>query len=332
MKKRNLGNTGFEVTELGYGAWPLGNNGKNEYGGELDEEEGKAVIRAYVEGGGNFIDTARAYGERSERLIGTVVKESYRREDLYIATKTQGGATMDTLSQIREDLEESLRLLQMDYVDILQLHQPPEDPEVMKAALDELDNLKNEGKIRAVGASIKGKDVTDETLALCRQYITTGRVEVLQVVYSILRQKHFPAIEEAHKAGVGIITRTSMESGLLTGKYEPGHRFGGLDHRRRYDPKHLDYVLEKVQEIKEELFIKKKFDLSRKGFSQGSLAQVAVRFAMAPPGVSTVIAGARNLKQIEENLAVAALPELPKKLVDYLRFEYGDITEKANFE
>lgn len=320
------------VTELGYGAWPLGNNGKNEYGGELDEEEGKAVIRAYVEGGGNFIDTARAYGERSERLIGTVVRESYRREDLYIATKTQGGAAMDTIPRIREDLEESLRLLQTDYVDVFQLHQPPEEPEVMNAALEELERLKKEGKIRAIGASIKGKDVTDATLALCRQYIKTGRVDVLQVVYSILRQKHLPAIEEAHAAGVGIIARTSMESGLLTGKYEPGHRFGGLDHRRRYTPEHLDYVLEKVQEIKEELYTEKRFNLVKMGYSQGSLAQVAVKFAMAPAGVSTVIAGARKMKQIGENLAVAALPELPDELVDYLRSEYGDSTEKANFE
>ena len=117
FEKRTLGRTGFRVSEIGYGAWPIGNNDAYDYG-SINEEEAKAVVRAYLEEGGNFIDTARGYGERSERIIGTVIKELGCREKVYIATKSVGGQTVDTIPGLRVDLEESLRLLQTNYVDV----------------------------------------------------------------------------------------------------------------------------------------------------------------------------------------------------------------------
>jgi len=320
IKRRVLGRTGFEVSEIGYGGWTIGNNGNNEYG-DIDEREAAEVVKTYIDKGGNFIDTARAYGERSERIIGSVISGHVDREAVCIATKSKGGETAETIGEIRSDLEESLRLLRTDYVDVFQLHMPPEDPDVMNRALDEMDELKSEGKIRSLGASIKGVDVTERTVDLCHQYMDTGRIDVIQLVYSILRQKMRGVIRMAKEKNIGIIVRTSLESGLLTGKYAPGHRFTGLDQRRRYSRENLDFVLRTARELKEKAV--------RPPYQ--NLAQVAIRFALEPDGVSTVIVGAHRVRNVQQNVETDALPDLDPELVDMLKSEYGSITDKANF-
>ena len=321
MKKRTLGNTGFEVTELGYGSWPLCNNRNMEYG-EIDEKEAHETVETYLNLGGNFIDTARGYGERPERVIGTVVKEKFNREDVYIATKSAAGQNVDSIPGLRKDLEESLRLLKTDYVDVFQLHQPPEDKETMNRVLDEMDRFKEEGKIRSLGASIKGPDVSDATVALCHQYIDTGRLGSIQIVYSILRQKLLPVIEKAEQSGVGVIVRTVLESGLLTGKYKPGHTFSGLDQRRRYKADHLEFILKTVEEIGR-FAVRPPFE---------NLAETAIRFALEPTGVSTIIVGAHRPENVKRNVKTAELPGLDSEVLEKLRKEYGDITEKANYQ
>jgi aryl-alcohol dehydrogenase-like predicted oxidoreductase len=320
IERRILGRTGFVVSGIGYGGWTIGNNGAFEYG-DIDENEAIEVVKAYIEGGGNFIDTARNYGERSERIIGTVVSRHADRGALYIATKSTGGQAAETIPQIRKDLEESLRLLRTDYVDVFQLHQPPEDVDVMTRALDEMDALKSEGKIRAVGASIKGPDVTQKTVDLCHQYLETDRIDAIQLVYSILRQKMSGVIREAKARNVGIIARTVLESGLLTGKYKPGHRFSGLDQRRRYHPDHLEFILRTVRDLRKEAV--------RPPYQ--TLAQVAIRFSLEPDGVSTAIVGCHRPGEMRQNLETGALPELDPEIVDMLRSKYGSITEKANY-
>jgi len=256
--------------------------------------------------GGNFIDTARMYFDSEER-IGNTLDRMGVRHDVIIATKTAQGNTLENVSLIRNDLEESLRKLRTDYVDIYQIHHPSDDPNVIEASLIEMEQLKTEGKIRAIGASIKGPNVTQHTADLCHQYINTGKIDALQLVYSIFRQSNAQVFEQARRAGVGIIARTVLESGFLTGKYNSQSLFPEGDHRRRWSAEQLQEFKEASGRI-EAKFLKPPFE---------TIAQVAIRFSLAPSEITTLILGARTPDQVERNLSAATLPDLdPETLRD----------------
>ena len=225
-RKREMKRTGFLVSELGFGAWGIGGKGV----GSNSAIEAEDAILEYVNAGGNLFDTAITYGD-SEAHIGKTLKRAGLSNKVFIATKSKKGETADSIPVLRQDLEISLNNLQREYVDIFYLHLPPEEDDIMDMALSELEKFKKEGKIRAIGASIKGPAVTDATVRLCKKYIDTGRVDAIQLVYSILRQKNLEAIEYAYKNDVAIIARTTLESGFLTGKYAVGTRFASDDHR-----------------------------------------------------------------------------------------------------
>lgn len=321
MKLRKLGRTGLEVSEIGLGAWPIGNNGIGEYGG-VDEEDAVQLVRKFIELGGNFIDTARAYGERSERIIGQTIKWYFPRERVIIASKTVAGETKDSIANMRLDLEESLRLLQTDYIDVYQLHQPPQSHDDMMLALDEMEKFRAEGKIRFIGASIKGPDVTDTTIDLCKQYMNTKRLDCIQLVYSILRQKMKPVISQAQEQGIGIIIRTALESGLLTGEYKPGHVFSGIDQRARYRKANLDFILESVAEMKRDLKLTMPYE---------HLSQVAIKFSLSVMGGSTVIIGAQKPAEVEENIRVAGFPNLSSEIIEYLVTKFSMKNDMSNY-
>jgi len=313
-RKRSLGRTGFQVSELGFGAWPIGGI---QYG-PVPESEAMEIIYNYIQAGGNFIDTARVYGE-SEAILGKVLSKGDLREQIILATKTMKGNEPDTIPGIRKDLEESLRLLKTEYFDLYYLHQPPDDPAVMNRALDVLESFKKEGKLRAIGTSIKGPAVTDATLKLCRQYIDSGRIDTIQLVYSILRQKNAAIFDYAHQKGVGIVVRTSIESGFLSGKYRPGHIIAE-GHRKRWTPETQSLIFKKVMEI-EKYAIQPPYT---------SMPEVAVRFSLEPQGVSSVIVGVRTLEQIQKNMAIVSLPPLLPKIRARLEEEFGGLTESFN--
>jgi aryl-alcohol dehydrogenase-like predicted oxidoreductase len=312
--KRPLGRSGIQVSELGFGAWPIGGI---QYG-PVPEAEAVEVIHGYIQAGGNFIDTARVYGE-SEAILGRVLGKEKLRERIVLATKTLKGGERDTIPAIRGELEESLRLLKTEYVDLYYLHQPPDDPAVMNEALDLLESFKKEGKLRAIGASIKGPAVTEATLKLCRQYIDSGRIDAIQLVYSILRQKNAAVFDYAHQRGVGIVVRTSIESGFLSGKYRPGQVIAE-GHRKRWTPETQSLIFTKVMEMEKEAL--------RPPYA--SMPEVAVRFSLEPQGVSSVIVGARTLEQMKKNMAVTSLPPLPSETREKLVEEFGGLTEKFN--
>jgi len=318
INKRVLGRTGLEVSEIGFGAWCIGGAAY----GSVEEKTVMDTVMAYIDAGGNFIDTARvdAYGN-SESILGALLSKEGLREKVYLSTKTMAGSNADTLGQISKDLEESLRQLKTDYVDIYFLHFPPEEKDTMNRALDILENLKNQEKIRYIGASIKGPNVTQTTEDLCNQYMDEGRVDVFMVVYSILRQKMFDTIKAAKEKDIGIIVRTSLESGLLTGAYPVGHQFDEKDHRSRYKEENLQHVLTEVSKIKEYAIIP----------PYSSLAQAAIRFAMQPEGVSTVIAGAQNPDEVKENLKILSFPPLEGDLLQKLTANYIDKNDLFNF-
>jgi aryl-alcohol dehydrogenase-like predicted oxidoreductase len=309
-----LGATGLEVSELGFGAWPIGGT----MYGPVDEKQAVECVNAYLAAGGNFIDTARRYGQ-SEAVLGQVLSQCTNRDQVILATKTFMGDRLETIPKIRSELEESLGLLRTDYVDLYYLHMPADDPEIMNCALDEFEALKKEGKIRAIGASIKGPAVSGQTVNLCRQYIDSGRVDVIQVVYSLLRQRCTEIFDYAYHSGVGVVARTSIESGFLSGKYRPGHLFTE-SHRRRWEAVTQRRIFDVVAEV-EAYAIRPPYS---------SLAQVAIRFALDPMSVSSVIVGAKSAGQAQMNMAVASLPPLDADIMERLKREFAGMTEEFN--
>lgn len=314
-EKAVLGRTNFLVTRLGFGAWGIGGKAS----GNVEEKEATSCLESYLYAGGNFIDTAISYGA-SETIIGKVLSKNDLHDKVYIATKTKSGQTKDTLHLIRNDIEESLRKLNRDYIDLYYMHMPPEDDDTMKYVLQEYERLKHEGKIRAIGASIKGPDVTENTVFLSRKYVDTNRVDVLELVYSIFRQKNSQVFDYARENNVGIVARTSIESGFLTGKYKAGHIFSEADHRSRWEPKKLEKVLENVDRLKEYAIIP----------PYSSIGEVAVRFVYDNPMVSSVIVGAKTVEQQLANMRIESLPPLRCELMERLKVEYADFTENCN--
>ena len=152
--------------------------------------------------------------------------------------------------------------------------------------------------------------------------MATGQVDVLQVVYNILRQQNRSAIARAKENGVGVVVRTVLESGLLTGAYAPGHVFVGDDHRARYDREKLDCALRTVEELST-FAVRPPYT---------TLPQVAIRFSLRAPGVSCIILGVQNPDEVRMNLSTLALPPLAPEIADELCARYGEITEKVNFD
>jgi aryl-alcohol dehydrogenase-like predicted oxidoreductase len=309
-----LGATDLLVSEIGLGAWAIGSKGY----GLVEEKHGIETVEAYLNAGGNFIDTAPVYG-CSEALLGKIIKDLKCRDRIVLATKTKMGDTLETVSKIKGACEDSLKLLRTEYIDVYYLHTPPEDTETIKRALDEFEELKRQGKIRVIGASVKAAAVTKKTVDLANTYIETGRVEVLQLAYSIIRQANEKVFKKAHSNGVGIVARTAIESGFLSGKYRPGHVFKS-DHRLRWSKETLIEIFELANKIAEHA-IKPPYS---------SLTQVAIRFSLAPDEVSSLLVGARDATQLQDNLNTLALPPLDKKIIDRIKKELSEMTEKFN--
>lgn len=313
MQTRTLGRTGFNVSEIGFGAATIG----GKVYGNVPRGEAVKTVEKYLEAGGNLIDTSRGYG--SEEIIGEAIERCRLRTKVYLATKTMPPTeTMDDIPKLRKDLEASLRALKIDYVDLYYFKGPTESHDLMNRVLEEFDSFKKEGKIRAIGVPVKGPAVTDRTVSLCRQYTDTGQVDVLQLTYSILKQRNAESIEYASANGLGVVASTTLEHGFLTGKYAPDSSFN--DYRRRWKGKHLRELLEEILKIKDWAV--------RAPYT--SLSQVALKFALANNHVSTVIPGARNGQQIAENLSVGTLPPLEPDILGRLLQQYGEFTEQAN--
>ncbi len=294
MNYRLLGRTALRVSEIG-----LGTMVHAGHFGPMDDRESLAAIEAAMELGVNFIDTSDAYGAgKSEALLGQALRG--RREQVILATK--GGTTMVGPHRGKRDysppyisrvLEESLRRLQTDYVDLYQLHNPPLEVIERGEVFDLLDKRREDGKIRFYGVSVNRDEVA---LASIR----SGKVDVIQIEYSILDQtaarQVFPL---AQAVGVGVIARVPLRRGLLTGKFTPEDedRFHEEDVRVRHFP---------GERFQRELV---KVELCRfllKGPIH-SLAQAALAFCLAHPAVSTTIAGARNAHQMRENAAASGV-------------------------
>jgi aryl-alcohol dehydrogenase-like predicted oxidoreductase len=309
---RRLGRTGLEVSEIGYGAWGIG---KSQWLGAEDDESLRALNRA-IDLGLNFIDTALGYGEgHSERLVGQVVRE--REERVYVATKIPpkngewpapaGLHPQETFpaDHVRGCTERSLENLGLDAIDVQQFHVWHDEWVGEGDWLEAVEALKGEGKIRFFGVSIN-----DHQPANAVKLIETGVVDTVQVIYNVFDQSPedelFPACQERD---VGVIVRVPFDEGALTARITPETNFEEGDFRNDYfrgDRK--QEVYERVGAIIAEL-----------GVSEDEMAEVALRYVLSHPVVSTVIPGMRSVRNVERNMAVGDGKGLPEDQVRRLK-------------
>ena len=315
MKYRTLGRSSLEVSEIGFGGWALGGG----WGTQEDADSAAALHRA-IDLGLNFIDTAEGYGSgRSERVIGQVVKE--RSERIYVATKTpprEGpwppspyclAADRYPEDYLRANVEERLKNLGTDCLDLLQLHTWTRAWNRDPRPLEVLRKLREEGKIRRIGISTPEQDQNCVVDLMRRGYL-----DVVQVIYNLFEQE--PAAEilpVAKETGTGVIVRVVFDEGILTGKYRRGHRFPENDFRSKYfEGDRLDRAVDRVEQVRA--------DIAEAGLDRDyGLADVALKFALAQTAVSTVIPGMRNPQQVEWNLRASEKPDLPEQLLLKLR-------------
>lgn len=304
MKNRIFaGPPSVSVSEIGLGCWQLG----GADWGAVDDDVALAILRTAVDAGINFIDTADVYGAgRSETLIGRFRRESGRR-DLFIATKLgrTGNLYPDkyTAAGVRAAVEASLGRLGVDALDLVQLHCVP--PAVLRHGeiFEWLRQLRAEGKIRAFGASV---ETVEEGLCCLAQ----EGVASLQVIFNVFRQ--LPAEEllpRAQRQGVAIIVRLPLASGVLAGKFTAATRFVASDHRNY----NRDGAAFNVGETFAGIPFEKAVELADRLKSlapSAPLAQVAQRWILDHPAVTTVITGASRVDQVTSNASVSALPPL----------------------
>jgi aryl-alcohol dehydrogenase-like predicted oxidoreductase len=312
MNLRKLGRTGLEVSEIGYGAWGIG---QSAWIGAQDEESLRALDRA-IDLGLNFIDTALGYGNgHSERLVGQVVRK--RSETVYVATKippknrtwpARADSHADETfpaEHIRACTERSLEHLGVDRIDLQQFHVWHDNWLEQGDWLETVRSLKQEGKIRCFGVSIN--DHAPETaLALVR----SGHVDTVQVIYNVFDQSPedelFGAVQEH---GVGVLARVPLDEGGLTGAITPGTEFPEGDFRASYfrdDRK--QQVADRVQAIVDDL-----------GIAPDQIAETALRYVLSADAVSTVIPGMRSIRNVERNCALGDGRGLPAEQVEKLR-------------
>jgi len=301
VEKRELGRTGRQVGVVGLGAWQLGADW-----GQVSEDDALTTLEAAVDAGVTFIDTADVYGDgRSERIVGRFVKD---RPGLTVATKMGRRVPQEpsayTLDNFRAWNDRSRENLGVETIDLVQLHCPPTPVYASPAVYDALDTLVEEGRIAAYGVSV---ETCDEALtAIARPGVAT-----VQIILNAFRLKPLEKVlPAAAEAGVGIIARVPLASGLLSGRYDRDTRFGADDHRtynRRGEAFDVGETFSGIGYDTGLAAVERIRPLVPEGTS---MAAFALRWIIDQPAVSVVIPGARSPEQARANAGAAALAPL----------------------
>jgi aryl-alcohol dehydrogenase-like predicted oxidoreductase len=317
MQYRPLGRTGWNVSTISFGAWAIGGAW-----GTVQDEDSLAALHRAIDLGVNFIDTADVYGDgHSERLIAKVKRE--RKEDIVVATKA--GRRLDphtaegyNRANLTAFVERSLKNLEVEALDLLQLHCPPTPVYYMPETFGVLDDLVNAGKLRYYGVSV---EKVEEAL----KAIEFPNVQTVQIIFNIMRMRpadlFFP---EAIRRKVGILARVPLASAMLTGKLAQDSSFEKDDHRaynrhgesfdRGETFSGVDYQtgLEAVESLRA---------LVPAGMS---MAQFALRWILMFDAVTCAIPGAKRPSQAEDNVAAADLPPFSAETMDKVKAIYDD--------
>jgi aryl-alcohol dehydrogenase-like predicted oxidoreductase len=307
MRYRTLGRTGWNVSEVGFGAWAIGGSW-----GKPDDAESMAALHRAVDAGVNFFDTADVYGDgHSERLIARLRRE--RSEPFYVVTKagrrlSPHVADGYTKANLTAFIERSLVNLETETLDLVQLHCPPTDVYYRPDVFEALDSLVAAGKLRHYGVSVER---VEEAL----KAIEYPGVQSVQIIFNIVRQR--PAdlfFREASRRSVGVLARLPLSSGLLTGKISAATPFAADDHRafnrageafdrgETFSGLDFDLQLSLVERLK--TFVP----------DGVTLAQFALRWILDFEAVTTVIPGARRPSQVDDNVRASDLAPLPPEV------------------
>jgi len=310
MRSRPFGRSGRSVGEIGFGAWAIG-----AAWGQVDDAESVAALHAALDAGLDFIDTADVYGDgHSERLIARVLRE--RGGDRpFVATKAGRRLPAQTVegysaANLEDWVDRSLRNLQVDTLDLLQLHCPPTDAYYRPEIFERLDRLVERGKIARYGVSVER---VEEAL----KAIEFPGVASVQIIYNMFRLR--PAelfFRQAQQRGVAVIVRVPLASGLLTGKFGAQTRFAEDDHRQFNRHGEAFDVGETFSGVPYEVGLAAVEKLRPLVPEGATLAQLALRWILMDEAVSVVIPGARNPVQALSNIAAASLPPLSPQVME----------------
>ncbi|AFN74227.1 aldo/keto reductase [Melioribacter roseus P3M-2] len=315
MRYRELGRTGWKVSEVSFGAWAIGGSW-----GKVDDNDSIKALHKAVDMGVNFFDTADVYGDgRSERLLAKLRKEY--KDKIYIATKAGRRLEPHTVEgynrqNLTSFVERSLKNLETDSIDLLQLHCPPTPVYYMPEVFDILDDLVKEGKIKYYGVSV---EKVEEGI----KAIEYPNVQSVQIIYNMFRQR--PAelfFELAKKKKVGILARVPLASGLLTGKMKPDTKFEPDDHRAFNRHGESFDKGETFAGIDYEVGLKAVEELKSVCPSGMTMAQFALRWILMNDAVTCAIPGAKSEKQALDNFASGDLPQLPDEIMSNIKEIY----------
>ncbi|WP_116947770.1 aldo/keto reductase [Jiangella endophytica] len=304
METRELGPTGRAVGIVGFGAWQIGADW-----GTVDDDAALAALEAAVDAGVTFVDTADVYGDgRSERFVGELLR---RRPDAGLTVATKLGrranphvASAYTLDAFRGWTDRSREHLGVDTLDLVQLHCPPAEVYSRDAVFDALDTLVEEKRVAAYGVSV---ETCDEALAALRR----PGVATIQIILNCFRQKPLDdVLPAAAAAGVGIIARVPLASGLLSGRYDASTTFGPNDHRTFNRAGEAFDVGETFSGVPFEVGVEAAREIAALTPPDVSTAQFALRWILDQPAVTVVIPGARSPEQAVANAGAARLAPL----------------------
>ena len=313
METREITRLQRSVSVVGLGTWQLGADW-----GDVSEAAADGVLDAAVDAGVTFFDTADVYGDgRSETFCGRLHE---RHPAVFVATKMGRRVAQETINYNRENFrawnDRSRENLQMETLDLVQLHCPPDGVYENDAVFDALDEMVSDGRIAAYGVSV-------ETSAQALAAIARPHVASVQIILNCFRLKPLEEVlPAARQAGVGIIARVPLASGLLSGRYDEHTTFDASDHRSFNRHGEAFDVGETFSGVPFEVGLAAVRELSELVDDGSSLAQFALRWIIDQPGVSTVIPGARNAEQVAQNVAAADLPPLSARQRDGVRDVY----------
>jgi aryl-alcohol dehydrogenase-like predicted oxidoreductase len=315
MKSRLFPKAGRTISEVGFGAWAIGGTW-----GEVSAADAKAALIAALDAGIDFFDTADVYGDgRSERLIAEVLRG--RTDRPFVATKAGRRlsphlASGYTLANLTSFVERSLRNLETDCLDLVQLHCPPTEVYYQAEVFDAMDQLAAAGKLRHYGVSV---EKVEEAI----KAIEFPNVASVQIIYNLFRQRpaevFFPMAKDR---GVAVIARVPLASGLLTGKMSATSQFAADDHRSfNRDGAAFDKG-ETFSGVPYDLALKA-VDMLRQYLPQGvAMAPFALRWILMEAAVTTVIPGAKNPAQTQTNASASDLPPISADVMAALRDLY----------
>ncbi|WP_442794981.1 aldo/keto reductase [Pelobium manganitolerans] len=315
MKYRKLGKTGLQVSEISLGTWQVG----GRWGDDFSNRNADEILNKAVDEGVNFIDTADVYGDGlSEKAVGRLIKT--RKEEIYVASKcgrklNPHTADAYTPAALRTFVEDSLRNIGLETIDLIQLHCPPTDVFYKPEIFELFDRLKDEGKIRFMGVSI---EKVEEGLK-AMQY---SNVCTIQLIYNIFRQRPNELLfAQAKRNNIGLIARVPLASGLLTGKFDHQSSFTKDDHRNfnrngeqfdkgeTFSGVDYDKGLAAVEQLKQL-------------FPNVNLPSLALRWILASDEISCVIPGASNVTQLQNNITAANDGELNAIQIEKIKHIY----------